>query len=398
MLFLAPTSARAQGFPLWNAGGTGAIDLLGTSVATAGDADLDGVPDVIAGATQLGFPPNFPAGTGYAEVFSGATGLPIPSLTFLGTAILGGTGQSVAGPGDFDGDGAADLVVGPMGLPQLGVFGGLSGALLFSIGAFGENLGASAAPAGDVNGDGVPDVLAGDPTGIAGRARIYSGVNGAVLRTFVGIAPDVYLGSSVAAVGDTDGDLVPDFAAGAPFTNPGGMPLAGRAKVFSGASSALLLTVDGTAAGDQAGWSVAGPGDLNGDGLGDLAVGSPHADPGGLGDAGAARIHSGANGAVLFTFNGTAAGDEVGFSVAAAGDVDGDGAPETLVGADRAGAGTVVVAGRATPFSGATGAPLLTVLGSNAGDQLGFAVAGAGDFNGDGISDVVLGAAGASPG
>ncbi len=207
--------------------------------------------------------------------------------------------------------------------------------------------------------------------------------------TINGDAPDDRFGSSVAGVGDLDGDGVPDFMAAAVRADFAGAD-SGRVTVFSGADGSVLYRFDGDAAGDQFGTSVREAGDVDGDGVGDLVVGAPFHDGAGA-DSGAARVFSGRDGSVLHTFVGIAAGDELGSSVASAGDTDGDGHDDVLVGAPGAD-----VAGNdrgyARVFSGRDGSVLTTLFGLFADDRFGAAVSALGDIDGDARADYAVGA------
>ncbi|RMH02382.1 MAG: hypothetical protein D6702_08990, partial [Planctomycetota bacterium] len=182
----------------------------------------------------------------------------------------------------------------------------------------------------------------------------------------------------------------PDLLLGSPQAGPGGAG-AGRAAVRSGADGSLLLALSGLVAGDRFGSAVASPGDLDGDGVPDLLVGAPGADPAGRLEAGTAEVFSGATGTPLLSFAGAAVGDELGRAVAPLGDADGDGTPDLLVGSGLVDPNSIGNAGAALVFSGADGALLHRFLGAS-GDRLGDAVAGAGDLNGDGLADVLAGA------
>ncbi|MEM6571348.1 MAG: integrin alpha [Planctomycetota bacterium] len=189
--------------------------------------------------------------------------------------------------------------------------------------------------------------------------------------------------------GDTTGDGIADIVVGA---NGFGAAGEGRTYLFDGSTGALLWTVTGPV-GSGMGFAVAGLGDLNGDGLSEVATGLP----GSATRPGEAWILDGATGAVLRVLTDSSPSDQFGGSVDRAGDVDGDGTTDIVVGApgdDR----VAVNAGRAYVFSGATGAPLRTFDGEAIGDALGSGVGPVGDRDGDGFSEVVVAAMNGGPG
>jgi VCBS repeat-containing protein len=373
---------------------------LGWSVAGAGDIDGDGVPDLIAGAP---FDDQATLDAGSVRVFSGASGSAI--YTFVGDSVSDFFGWSVAGAGDVNGDGVADIIVGAPGDDNNGtssgsarVFSGADGSALYTFDgdAASDNFGWTVASAGDVNGDGHADLIVGasgnDTNGAeSGTARVFSGIDGSVLFTFNGDSAGDRLGYSVAGAGDVDGDGVPDLIVGAYLDDNNGTD-SGSARVFSGADGSVLYTFDGDSPADQFGFSVAGAGDVDGDGFADLIVGARGDDNNGT-SSGSARVFSGATGAVLFTFNGDSSFDVFGVSVAGAGDVDGDGHADLVVGADSDD-NNGTSSGSARVFSGADGSALYTFDGDSAQDRFGYSVAGAGDINGDGFADVLVGARG----
>ena len=160
--------------------------------------------------------------------------------------------------------------------------------------------------------------------------------------------------------GDVNGDGVPDFIVGAYRDDPvGGGTDAGSAYVFSGADGNLLYQVTGDTAGDLFGYSVSIAGDVNGDGRADFIVGAYRDDPiGGGTDAGSAYVFSGPDGSLLYQLTGDTAGDHFGYSVSGAGDVNGDGRADFIVGAIGDNPGGLTNAGSAYVFSGADGSLL----------------------------------------
>jgi FG-GAP repeat protein len=394
-------SALPQGYPLWASTGLGPNWRHGTAMSATGDLDGDGLGDVIVGAGVAGaplFPPQ------EARVLSGATGQVL--FSFTSSQPGSSFGSAVSGVGDANGDGVRDLLVGAPGvvIPPLFadagraiLFSGASGATLLQIQgvAIGALCGWSVAGVGDQNLDGYADVLVGSPGegALAGAARIHSGFDGSVLLTLTGTWPGGRFGHAVSEVGDLDGDAVPDIIVGAPLADPAGLANAGEARVFSAAGGGVLYTVPGAAAGDVLGWSVAGPLDATGDGVADFLVGAPQSSE--LTTAvvgpGYAVLHSGTTGAPVLTLGGGALGDRFGSSVGWTGDLDGDGLSDFSVGAPGVDGSALPDAGRATVHSGTTGTPLLVFDGSQASAGAGWAATGVGDANGDGVFDVAVG-------
>ena len=283
------------------------------------------------------------------------------------------------------------------------VYSGADGSLLYRKdgAAAGDRFGRSVSGARDVNGDGKADFIVGawtaDPGGNfgAGSAYVYSGADGSLLYRKDGAARNDFFGGSVAAAGDVNGDGKADFIVGAQIDLLGLNP--GRVYVYSGADGSLLYQKDAAAAFDEFGSSVSAAGDVNGDGKADFIVGANGTDAGGNQDAGSAYVYSGANGSLLYQRDGAVAFDQFGFSVSTAGDVNGDGKADFIVGAATASTGGKVSAGSAYVYSGADGSLLHQKDGAAAGDIFGVSVSTAWDVNGDGKADFIVGANGADP-
>nr|MBC8329289.1 FG-GAP repeat protein [Planctomycetota bacterium] len=243
-------------------------------------------------------------------------------------------------------------------------------------------------------GEGAPALSGGATRGaaFAGPGRVYDGATGSAIWQFGGASSGSHFGGSVAGAGDTDGDGFADLIVGAEEAEPGGRVRAGSAYVYSGATGSLLRQFDGAAAGDALGYSVSGAGDVDGDGAADLVVGALRANPGGLMGAGSAFVYSGASGSLIWQFDGASEHDFLGVSVSGAGDLDGDGHADLLVGATGVDLPTATNVGAASVYSGATGGLLGQFVGAATDDELGRAVAGAGDVDADGTPDLIVGA------
>lgn len=309
----------------------------------------------------------------------------------------------VTGLSDVDGDQVPDFAVGAY-LDDLGgtdsggvrVHSGRSGALLATIAgdASGDEFGVPLANAGDVDGDGCGDLVVGarlhDGNGAdSGLARVVSGRSGATLLRIHGTGAGDQLGTAVAGVGDVDGDGRADLAVGAPRNDAGGAN-AGAVYVVRGSDGTLAWSRVGGNAGDGFGRAVANAGDVDGDGRLDVIVGAPFADTGAT-NGGAAYVFSGVDGALLREFAGAHDGGSFGAAVASADDVDRDGFDDVIVGAPFE-ALHGPEQGAAYVHSGRTGALLLEIRGDSSFDQLGTAVASAGDADADGFPDVLVGA------
>ena len=248
--------------------GTTSSSRLGSALANAGDLDGDDLDDLVAAEyipkTRV-------------RAFSPATGTELSSieLPFFAFPFV------LDGAGDVDADGRGDIVVGyksasASGLSMCGrvsVYSGATQALLHeSFGDFAQDqLGELVAGAGDVDADGFDDYLATashHPTGLAanGLVRVYSGLTGQPLYSFVGLGLNEHLGEEADSAGDFDADGHADIIA----TARGAVAVNDLVRVYSGASGTALFTSAGVHPEDSIGRSVARAGDLDGDGFDDV--------------------------------------------------------------------------------------------------------------------------------
>jgi hypothetical protein len=354
---------------------------------------------------------------------------------YLGSAVIGG---------DLDGDGYADLVVSGYGYDRSSGaqnsgrvwiwYGPLGAEALATADATvtgasgGDRLGWSVADVGDTDGDGLDELLLGadgyngtSATDSGGAWLFEASLSGAVaasdaVATLLGDTAYDFAGDDVAG-GDFDGDGLADVLVGA-YGGDTTAAGAGTAGLFLGpigattTLSAADTTFDGAAAGDAAGFALDAA-DLDGDGVTDVILGAYAADPGGLSSAGAVYVLSGFGAGSRSvstsdaTLTGDTAGDAFGYSLASAGDTDGDGLDDLVVGARAYDDGGMADAGAAWIFLGsATGAPsgsastvdAARITGAAANDHAGEGVTRGGDIDGDGFTDLLLGAPAADDG
>ena len=400
---------------------------FGAAMASVGDIDSDGIPDLLVGAPRQDVGGN--ADQGQVYLLSGSTGALLLTLDNPFPQADAQFGSSIASAGDIDDDGKNDLFVGApsqdIGSCEIGdtsgcsvgqafVFSGDTGALLLTLnhptphsGAF---FGSAVASTGDINGDLVPDLIVGTPgqsvgVFVSSQVFVFDGLGGTLLLTLNDPNPpetesDVgsTFGSVVASVGDINNDSVPDIVVGDGQQDVAGNIDQGQVHIFSGANGNLLLTLNNPnpQAGAFFGASAASVGDIDNDGVPDILIGASKQDVGGNFDQGQAYLFSGADGALLITLdnpNPPQVSSNFGSAVAFTGDVDGDAVPDLLVGAPGQ---TVngVKQGQAVVFSGSDSSVLLTLDNptAQADANFGAAVISGGDIDNDGKPDPLVAA------
>ncbi|MBI3449425.1 MAG: FG-GAP repeat protein [Acidobacteria bacterium] len=335
-----------------------------------------------------------------------------PRYQVTGTVPNQGFGSAVATIGDVNGDGFPDFAVGapaanpvPLQSPAVYVLSGRDGTLLYKEpGPVGSEFGSAIAALGDINGDGVPDFLVGATESVGpGGGCIFaiSGANGGVIYDVVGQQSGAQLGSAIVGLGDIDGDGIPDFAAGAPHA-AGMQPDSGAVFVFSGATGDLATPhLFGQLAGDRFGTSVAfirgtiDPGPPN---TPALLVGAPGVD---VTNAATTFNNAGAvyeivlpTGSPTRKLTGNFTEDHFGASVAALGDIDGDGLADLAAGAPNALFAPGQHGGEVRVFSGATASEIFVHHTTIQGDSFGAATGGTKDVTGDVVPDLIVGAPG----
>jgi VCBS repeat-containing protein len=465
-------------------------DNSGFSVSNAGDVNGDGLDDLIIGA-NVADPTTSTLNAGRTYVVFGTTNNAAINLSAVakgsggfvlnGGALNDNSGNSVTSLGDVNGDGFDDLLVGARyadvsttnattagdagkayvvygktnttAVNLTAVEAGSGGYVIKGTNTS-DHAGYSVSSAGDVNGDGIADMIVGaryaEASGAnTGRSYVVFGQTGnaAVILSKVaagtggfvinGASTSDYSGYAVSSAGDVNGDGFADLLIGAPDADITSSALStGMAYVVFGKSTTSAVTlpsptaststsgfvIKGISKGDNAGWAVSSAGDVNGDGLADLLVGAPNADVStsvtssgkayvvfGQTDNATINLAAVAAGTGGFVLNGPAASYQTGVSLSYAGDINGDGLADVIVGASGAATQTgkaYVVYGKSstaavnltTITAGNVGNGGFELSGTSIKDYSGQSVSYAGDINGDGFDDLVVGAFSASVG
>jgi hypothetical protein len=379
--------------------GVAVSDQAGWWLSEAGDVNDDGFGDILIGAQNANPHGN---NSGQSYVIYGGTGVQGTielsgldgTIGFMVNGIAAGdqSGTSVSGDGDVNGDGVDDILIGgrnadphgsgsgqsyvlygDQGLPgtiELSALNGTNGFRMNGI-STGDQSGFSVSLAGDMNGDGLADILIGalyaDPHGNASGQSyvVYGGtglpstielsaLDGTSGFTINGVATDDRSGQMVSGAGDVNGDSFDDILLGVPAAGSGGQSyvIYGGTSVpgtveLSGLDGTSGFTVNAIAGGDSAGDAASGAGDVNGDGLGDLLIGAHNADPHGNNSGQSYVVYGGTalpgtidlsalDGTNGFRLNGIAANDFAGGAVSGAGNVNGDGFDDIMIGASGA--------------------------------------------------------------
>lgn len=454
---------------------------FGDVVSSAADLNGDGLADLIIGAKDAD--PNNKESAGKVYVIFGKNtsfaGFSLSNLDGTNGFVINGTnagdklGSAIASA-DLNNDGLSDLIIGANsadanGISNTGktyvVFGRTSGynssfnlSTLNGTNGFaingvnsGDFSGSSVSNAGDLNSDGIDDLVIGanfaDTNGISNTGRSYvvfgksggfganfnlSSLNGSNGFAIAGINKDDYSGISVSGAGDLNGDGINDLIIGANRADAHGRSNSGETYVVFGKSGGFGATLNlanlngsngfvikGINSGDSAGSAVSNAGDFNGDGIDDLIIAAPQADPNGQTNVGEAYIVFGSkagfkssfdlstlNGKNGVVINGLKIDNLSNTSVSSAGDVNGDGIDDVIIGsrnADEQKGESYILFGSSNVFPTRIDLANLEanqgfiLKGTNTGDLAGNSVSSAGDVNGDRIDDLIVGAPQANP-
>jgi len=403
-------------------------NTLGIGLFAAGDVNGDGYSDLIVGdeSADSGNPGNGDEGAAYLYLGS-PSGLATSYASIVwGEELDSGTyARSCNTAGDVNGDGFADVIVGDWAFDDDNA--GSEGKAYLYLGSAGQDEGTRdwadepnqadadfgiSCASGDWNSDGFSDLVVGSWYQDSGESNegvafVYLGArNGLSVNSTWSHGGDqigANFGYSVDTAGDVNGDGYEDLLVGAPVYD-NGESNEGRVFLFNGGVGGLSNTASWSAEGNEAnawfGWSAAGAGDVNGDGYSDVVVGVPNWDGGGANNQGKAELYLGSSAGLSTTpawvYIGSETGANMGFSVSGAGDVNGDGLSDVIVGLPGRSSGQSQE-GIAYVFLGQAGGlhntPVAILQENQSNSSLGISVSDAGDVNGDGYGDVIVGAA-----
>jgi len=361
--------------------GEAAGDQFGWIARNIGDVDGDGINDV---TTSAPFKNVEGGAAGRVYVYSSGTGEELWQAT-------GGPGSQlgigIEAAGDVNADGIPDVIAGAPGEGKAYVYSGNDGRVLY---AFSEidsasNFGRKVADLGDMNEDGYDDVLVGAPQANqgAGVAYVYSGKDGSLLHAYLGDHQGDNFGSAAGGWHEGSRSLV---AIGAPNA---GQSNGGRVYVYDGMMDQPAFVMEPDEGSQQLGaMFVSVVGDIDADGTPDIYASDwAHGANGPF--TGRIFVNSGVNGEQLMVQTGEAAGDGFGIGVADAGDVDGDGHDDLIVGAWQH-ASAAPSGGKAYLYSGKDGRLMRSYTGIVPGETFGFDATGMGDVDGDGVGDLLI--------
>jgi hypothetical protein len=382
--------------------GTDAEGFSGGSLGNIGDINGDGLSDFVIGA--FGAPVNGQNNAGKASVvFGNNQGFPANfnlstlngsnGFTITGTNAFDYAGLSVSGTGDINGDGSSDLLIsapGPLGgtpgksyviygrttgfAPNLNLaeINGTNGFIINGI----DGNSSGSVSSGDINGDRVPDLIIGADGGTtnggnnAGKVYVILGepggfsnsvdvtaLNGTTGFVIAGLSPEERAGIAISSGGDVNGDGIEDIVIGAPGASPNNQINAGKTYVIFGTNKGFPLIVNPAELNGSNGFTVFGfdpqgssgsavsiAGDINKDGFDDVLIGASGANSDGKNNAGKTFVILGRkefpsalslaeiNGKNSFVLNGVEQDGLSGTAVSGAGDVNGDGIDDVIVG------------------------------------------------------------------